>query len=119
MIAVTLFFKVILLQGDDGVDLPELTIIQLGFDALAFDGYESRFVMRSCSDERSSRLDLPKLISLKTTESSSYSLREAMNVVLESATGRKSSTLDMPSLTDIYLPNAFRDVSSKQIESMC
>ena len=44
MIAVTLFFKVILLQGDDGVDLPELTIIQLGFDALAFDGYESRFV---------------------------------------------------------------------------
>ena len=119
MIAVTLFFKVILLQEGDGVDLPELTTIQLGFDALAFDSYESRFVMRSCSDERSSRLDLPKLISLKTTESSSYSLREAMNVVLESATGLKSSTLDMPSLTDVYLPNAFRAVSSKQIESMC
>lgn len=49
MIAVTLFFKVILLQEDDGVDLPELTTIQLGFDALAFDGYESRFVMKSCA----------------------------------------------------------------------
>ena len=67
----------------------------------------------------SSRLDLPKLKSLKTMEASSYSLREAMNVVLESAAGLESSTLDMPSLTDIYLPNAFRDVSSKQIESMC
>lgn len=49
MIAVTLFFKVILLQEDDGVDLPELTAIQLGFDSLAFDGYESRFVMKSCA----------------------------------------------------------------------
>ena len=49
MIAVTLFFKVILLQEDDGVDLPELTTIQFGFDAFAFDGYESRFVMKSCA----------------------------------------------------------------------
>ena len=119
MIAAMLFFKVILPQGNDGVDLLELTTIQLGFDALAFDSYESRFVMRSCSDERSSPLDLPKLKSLKTTESSSYSLREATNVVLESAAGLESSTLDMPSLTDVYLPNAFRDVSTKQIESMC
>ena len=49
MISVTLFFKVILLQEDDEVDLPELTTIQLGFDALSFDGYESRFVMKSCA----------------------------------------------------------------------
>ena len=94
--------------------MPELTLIHLGYAAIAFNetGSESTLVMKSVSfTEMASSVDLPKLATITTQRGNSNSLQDVHHVTLKSTPIACNSHTAIPSLTTIYLPNAFKNHS--------
>ena len=92
--------------------MPELTLIHLGYAAIAFNetGSESTLVMKSEPfTEMALSVDLPKLATITTQRGGSNSLRDAQHVTLKSIPLTNHSHIDIPSLTTIYLPTAFKN----------
>ena len=82
LFALALCLRVILPEGEWGIDLPELTSIRLGKDAFCFDDASSELIMRSEVDNVKWWIDLPKLTSL-TTDKDSLTFCNPRSITLE------------------------------------
>ena len=107
-IVTVLYLKVSGLKRDWWIDLPELTSIQLGRNALWFrdNAVYSELIMRSDDSEMNWWIDLPKLTSL-TTDEDSRSFEFPRIITLESTSFHSSSQTDMPSLTTVTLDDYY------------
>ena len=102
------YLKVSGLKREWWIDLPELTSIRLGRNALWFReiAVYSELIMRSGDDETNWWIDLPKLTSL-TTDEGSRSFEFPRIITLESISFHSSSSTDIPSLTTVTLDDDY------------
>ena len=105
VVVLVLCLRVKRLEREWWIDLPELTSIRLGRSAFEFDRIkESELTMRSGDDGMSWWIDLPKLTTIIAVKKSSISFCYLRSITLESSFRRCESLLDIPSLTEISLP---------------
>ena len=96
-----------------GIDLPELTSIQLGSDAFIFQEDDStELVLRSVWISQPSSLDLPRLTSLWNEGDNSCTFRLPHHIILEGVPSPSPSFLELPALAEVKLPNAFLEYHS-------
>ena len=117
-IVTVLYLKVSGLKREWWIDLPELTSIQLGRNALWFrdNAVYSELIMRSGDDEMNWGIDLPKLTSL-TTEEDSRSFEFPRSVILEGTSFHSSSSTDIPSLTTVTLEYYYVFANKKTVHT--
>ena len=86
MIVLVQYLRVNGLKREWRIDLPELTIIQLGYNAFCVkcdDDDSSELIMRSGDDEMSWWIDLPKLTTLTTEGEYSHTFESPRHITLE------------------------------------
>ena len=105
MIVLVQYLRVNGLKREWWIDLPELTSIQLGYNAFCFKSNAyTELIMRSDDDEMNWWIDLPKLTSLTTeVDYSSGTFLYPQTITLEGIAFTLSSPADMPSLTTVVL----------------
>ena len=99
--------------------MPELASIELGERAFGLftDEKVTEFTMRSESHEGRSRLDLPKLATLRISEANYGVSKWPHHITLESECCSLKQPLDIPSLKNSMLPTVFFHSSYVSISS--
>ena len=120
IIVLVQYLRVVGLEREWWIDLPELTSIRLGNSAFQFSGGDStELIMRSDDDEMNWWIDLPKLTTLTTEENYSTTFSCPHIITLEGHLIILYSQTDMPSLTTVTLikEHTFREKKTVHTKS--